>query len=258
MNRFPRRMAVGTLKALLAGAIWTQAVFLAGGADITDGASAILKLQVEPGSTTNTKTVTLSLGQSLTQVLEALHPAPLAADDDPWVAAPTAGGGHTVLFFASESGASPAPRQGVLSAAISYPTHEITSGVFILPEAVRGSAAGDFVMVDTADGRTTGIAVAALGMTPQDSKRLFTPAVDLASEERYAVYAAPDGSRTLLVFSPETAESHATAPSPLRLTDVVALPAGAPEAAWLLPRSRRGQPVPAPWTKVLNARTQKQ
>lgn len=213
-------------------------------------AAVRLELQVVEGSTTAAKSVSVTPGQNALQVIEALRPAPSAADDEPWVSFPAAEGGHYVLFFRPEVGGGSDPRTDGLYALIHYSAGEPGSGRFLLPEALRGQKGGDFVVLRASlDLRTTRTAVAALGMTPESVRRLAAPAADLAPGDEFDLYALPDGSRTLLVYS---AESGGGAPgqTPERtLSSVVALPPSGEEPFFLLPRERRGSPVPAEWQR---------
>lgn len=217
-----------------------------------DAESTTVELKLASGQA---KEVEVALGQSAREVLTRLKPAPAAADDDPWLLYMAAGGGHYVLFFCAEGAAREMqgrldPGRDKLCAVVHYPTESPVDGKFLLPKKMRGKTAGDFVTLKVRVGpQRARVATAALGMTAKDVMHLYRPARDRAEEDDAIVFdSIDDGGRYLLVFS-----SRADGDKLKSLSEVVYWPGGQKESLVLLPRDKRGEPVPAAQQAILES-----
>lgn len=199
--------------------------------------------------------VEVALGQSAKDVFTHLQPAPVAADDDPWLLYAAAGGGHYALFFRAEGtlrqmqGRLP-PGRDKLYAVVHYPTEAEVDGKFLLPEKMRGTTVGEFftlkVQISTQKAR---VATVALGMSAKEVLDLYRPATDHAAEANAIVFhSIDDGGRYLLIFSSRRGKRE---PKLHMLSEVIYQPGAQAESSYLLPRSKRGEPVPAMYKAIL-------
>jgi hypothetical protein len=189
------------------------------------------------------KSVTVVLGQTASEIFNLCKPARVYADDDPWLAYAAAGGGSYLLLFTAEGTAKEMrgrldPRHDTLYAVVHYPTDFKSNGRFLLPETMRKRTCGDFVTlkVPIAPDKVR-VATAALGMNTTDVMGLFRPAVDHAEEDHVIVFDAINrGARYLLVLSRQGDGG--------TLSEVAYWSGEDAEPRFLLPRSKRGVRVP--------------
>ena len=124
-------------------------------------------------------------------------------------------------------------------------------GEFLFPETLRGKTCGDFVTLKVRHGPDKSkAATVALGMSTQDIKRLFQPASDRADEDRSILYDSSDGGKFLLIFSPQDGGNRHN-PRHDTLSELIYRPGRETEALFLLPRKKRGEPLPAEYRTLL-------
>jgi len=211
--------------------------------------AAELKLELASGKT---KVVTVILGQSAGKVVALCKPPKVYADDDPWLAYKATGGGGYVLFFSHQGPQGRLdPRGGSLYAVAHYPTGSRDDGTFLLPAAMRGKTCGQHITLKVTLGPgKRKVATVALGMSIRDVASLFEPAHDDAEEDHAILYGSADGGRYLLTFSP-TGDGAASDSQHGKLSEVMYRPGGQKETYFVLPRAKRGKPLPAEYVTLL-------
>lgn len=251
MNKLCRIVFAGLLSLLTIG-------LAAAGDDrekaLAEETTAQIELLVGPGKT---RLVTVALGQTAKDVLNRCKPAKVYADDDPWLGYAAAKGGSYVLMFAAEGTVSdmrgrPDPGRDKLYAVMQYPTESPKDGKFLLPAALRDTTCGDIVTLKVllAPDKAR-VATVALGLSTKDVERLFTPATDQAKAADVVLFdSIHDGDRYLLVFSPPDGND-AHEPKRDKLSQVMYCPGEKPESIFLLPREKRGEPLPANYKTLL-------
>jgi hypothetical protein len=201
------------------------------------------------------KEVEVALGQSAKEVFTRLQPAPVAADDDPWFLYAAAGGGHYALFFRAEG--TPRQMQGRLNpgrdklyAVVHYPTKAEVDGKFLLPEKMRGTTVGEFFTLKVQiSAQKARVATVALGMSANEVLGLYCPVTDRAEEANAIVFdSIDDGGRYLLIFSSRRDKRD---PKLDALSQVIYQPGARAESSYVLPRIKRGEPVPAMYKAIL-------
>ena len=209
--------------------------------------SAELRLHLGPG---RVKVVSVALGQNALKVIKMCRPARAYADDDPWVRYPAAEGGAYVLFFSQRNpGPVLDPRHGKLYAVAHYTARD--RGVFLLPKAWRGSICGDHITLKVAIAPDeTKVATVALGMSARDVMQIFEPLLDHVEGDASILYNSVEGGKYLLAFSPQN-DSHPHDSQTDRLCEVMCRAGGQKETHFLLPRGKRGQPLPAAYVELL-------
>ena len=98
------------------------------------------------------------------------------------------------------------------------------------------------------------IATVALGMTASDVVRLFRSKTDHAEKDRVILLDASDNrARYLLIF--DTPDDNRTDAKPAGLSQVVVWPGGTAKSLFVLPRQKRGSPVPEEYQAILQDRS---
>ena len=236
--RLPRFTALGVL-------------LCAGCATMTMRSDKDVKLELQLDSN-RVKVVSVALGQSAMEVIDQCEPAKASVHDDPVLFYHAAGGGGYLLFFSHEDTRDPPDaRRSSLYAVAHYPAQITDGGVFLFPETLRGKPCGDFVTLKVPHGPDKGItASVTLGMSTQDVKRLFQPAADRADGDRSILYDSSDGGKFLLIFSPQDGGNRHN-PRHDTLSELIYRPGRETEALFLLPRKKRGEPLPAEYRTLL-------
>jgi hypothetical protein len=190
-----------------------------------------------------TKSVTVTLGQTASEIVDLCRPARPYADDDPWLAYMASGGGSYLLLFTAEGTAEelrgkPDSSHDTLYAVVHYPTESKSDGEFLLPETMRERTCGDFVTLKVPIAlEKVRAATVALGMNAADVMRLFQPALDHVEEDDTIILDAIDrGARYVLILSAQGDDR--------TLSEVVYRSGEDAESVYLLPRGKRGVPVP--------------
>jgi hypothetical protein len=220
-----------------------------------DNETAQIELKLGDGKA---KTVSVVLEQSAIDVYNLCKPAKVYADDDPWLIAMGAGDGMYVFFFAAEGTPEEMrgrldPRRDKLYAVLRYPTDSRDNGTFLLPSTMGDKTYGDFVTLKVPLGPDKAkAATVALGMSSEDVMRLFRPALDHTEKDYVILFdSIHDGGRYLLIFSPQD-DSSTYDPKFDKLSQVMYWPGGQAESIFLLPRKKRGEPLPAKYRALLD------
>ena len=160
--------------------------------------SADLEIRLDEETT---KSVTVTVGQKLVDIIRECRPAQFYADDDPWIAYGAGDGGTYVLFFENAEKADD-HRDDTLHLVAHYPK-DSELGEFLLPSNLRGKACGEHMTLPvlTDSGEKVKKVSVALQMGVLDVSRLFGGAEDLLEDNDRMLYAATDGA-FLLVFKP--------------------------------------------------------
>jgi hypothetical protein len=203
------------------------------------------------------KEVEVTLCQSAKEVFKRLEPVPVAADDDPWLLYAAARGGHYALFFCAEGTVREMkgrlnPGRDKLNAVVHYPTEAQVDGKFLLPEKMRGTTVGEFFTLKVQlSPQKARVATVALGMSSKDVLDLYRPETDHAVEDHAIVYdSIDDDGRYLLIFSSRD-DGGTHVPKLDALSQVIYQPRAQAESTYLLPRSKRGELVPAMYKPIL-------
>jgi hypothetical protein len=248
----PYRVVLGALLSFLTIGL----VAGAGGREwaANDEMTAKIELQLGPEKA---NVVTVALGQTATEVLHLCKPAKVYADDDPWLGYVAAGGGSYVLMFSAEGTVNEMkgrrdPGRDKLYAVMHYPTESRKDGTILLPATLRDRTCGDIVTLKvTLAPDKAKVATVALGLSTEDVMHLFRASPDDAKKDDGILFdSINEGDRYMLLFSPPN-DSSGHDPKRDRLSQVMYWPGGQSAAIFLLPREKRGEPVPAKYRALL-------